>query len=49
MQGDLAWVTVDENVLGDSGSGTVSAMNLFSRTPDGWKIIGHHGSSVMQR
>lgn len=49
VQGDLAWVTVDENVLGDAGSGTVSAMNLFTRTPDGWKIIGHHGSSVMQR
>lgn len=49
VHGDVAWVTIDENMLGSSGSGTVSALNIFVRGDDGWKMIGHHGSSVMQR
>ena len=45
--GDLAWVSVDENLLGAHGGSTVAATNLFSRTDEGvWKMVCHHGSVV---
>ena len=46
--GDLAWVSVDENLLGDQGGATVAALNLFSRQPagDDWRLVCHHGSVV---
>lgn len=45
--GDLAWVSVEENLLGDQGGATVAALNLFVRTPSGpWRLVGHHGSPV---
>ena len=31
VDGDAAWVTVDENLLGADGSGTVAAVNVFVR------------------
>jgi ketosteroid isomerase-like protein len=47
VAGDIAWVSVDENLLGDQGGATVAALNLFSRAPDGrWRMVGHHGSPV---
>lgn len=48
VKGDVAWVTIDENILAMGGSATVSAMNVFVRTDGEWKIVGHHGSMVMQ-
>src|SRR4029077_1312597 len=43
--GDLAWVSVDENLLGDQGGSTVAALNLFARGPRGeWRMGGHPGS-----
>lgn len=47
VQGDVAWLTLDEDILGDGGSTTVSTINLFARTTGGWKMVGHHGSAVM--
>lgn len=46
--GDVAWVTCDENILAGDGAsgGTVSALNLFVRTPTGWQMVAHHGSPV---
>jgi ketosteroid isomerase-like protein len=45
--GDLAWVTVEENLLGDGGGSTVAALNLFRRSDDGrWLLVAHHGSPV---
>jgi ketosteroid isomerase-like protein len=45
--GDLAWVSVDENLLGDQGGATVAALNLFVRGTDGaWRMVSHHGSPV---
>lgn len=44
---DLAWVSLDENILGDEGATTVAAVNLFSRRGDGtWQMVAHHGSPV---
>ncbi|HMK11784.1 MAG TPA: nuclear transport factor 2 family protein [Acidimicrobiales bacterium] len=45
---DIAWVVCDENILGGASSGTVAALNLFSRRPGGrWFMIGHHGSPIV--
>ncbi len=49
VEGEVAWVTVDENLLGDRASGaTVSAVNVFVRSRgDGrWRMVCHHGSVV---
>ena len=44
--GDAAWVSLDENLLGDQGGVTVSTVNIFARHPDGWRMVCHHGSVV---
>ena len=45
--GDVAWVTVDENILDVDGATTVAALNLFARRSDGrWMMLAHHGSPV---
>ena len=48
VQGDVAWVTVDENLLGDAAGATVAAVNVFVRdVGDGrWRMVCHHGSVV---
>lgn len=46
---DLAWVSCDENILSEQVGGTVAALNLFARTGDGWRMIVHHGSSIVPR
>jgi hypothetical protein len=51
VTGDLAWVSVDENLIGDQGGATVSAVNVFARDErngDGtrWRMVVHHGSPV---
>lgn len=49
--GDMAWVTVDENLIDQSGEGvsgnTVAAVNLFRRDDDTWRMVLHHGSPVV--
>ena len=48
--GDVAWVTLDENLVqGVEGStaATIAATNIFVRFPDGWKMVLHHGSPVI--
>ncbi|MDQ6614506.1 MAG: nuclear transport factor 2 family protein [Actinomycetota bacterium] len=45
--GDLGWVSVDENLLGDQGGATIAAVNIFVRDPaNGWRMVCHHGSVV---
>src|SRR5579872_3391743 len=44
--GDAAWVSVDENLLGDQGGVTVSAINVFVRSDGRWHMVCHHGSVV---
>ncbi|MGH9103377.1 MAG: nuclear transport factor 2 family protein [Acidimicrobiales bacterium] len=48
VEGSLAWVTVDENLLGDGGGATVATLNLFAydELADAWRLVGHHGSPV---
>jgi len=47
VEGDIAWVTVDENLVDGAASGTIAATNMFARSGDQWRLIVHHGSPVM--
>ena len=49
VHGDLAWITLDENLVQGASTGTVAATNVFAHSDDGWKMILHHGSPVMTR
>jgi ketosteroid isomerase-like protein len=49
IDGDLAWVTCDENLVSGGATGTVAATNLFVRHRDGWRLVVHHASPVMAR
>lgn len=46
--GEVAWVSLDENLLGDQGGVTVATVNIFVRGagPGGWQLVCHHGSVV---
>jgi hypothetical protein len=48
IAGDAAWVSLDENLLGDQGGVTVATINIFTRRPgaDNWRMVCHHGSVV---
>jgi ketosteroid isomerase-like protein len=49
VTGDVAWVTLAENLLGERvDGGTVAALNLFVRHPDdrAWRMVAHHASTV---
>jgi hypothetical protein len=46
IEGDVGWISLDENLLGDDSGITVSAINLFVRHGDAWRMVAHHGSVV---
>jgi ketosteroid isomerase-like protein len=48
VSGDAAWVSLDENLLGDGGGVTIATLNLFVADPDDgqWRLVCHHGSAV---
>ena len=46
---DVAWVTLDENLVEGQVAGTIAATNVFIRTDGRWKLVHHHGSPVMGR
>jgi ketosteroid isomerase-like protein len=52
VAGDVAWVICTENITSRHGDNTqnsqVIATNLFERLDEGWKIIHHHGSPLME-
>lgn len=45
--GEVAWVTLDENLVHGGTTGTVAATNLFARAGGVWRLVAHHGSPVM--
>ena len=49
IDGDVAWVTLEENLVDTGATGTVAATNMFTRAGGGWKLVVHHGSPVMMR
>lgn len=58
VQGEVAWVVVEENVLqahqttggrvAESllGDATAEAVNVFVRSAEGWKLVLHHASPI---
>ena len=46
VTGDVAWVTLDENLVDRAATGTIAATNVFVRSGDSWKLVLHHGSPV---
>jgi ketosteroid isomerase-like protein len=50
--GGLAWVTLYENLNssleGQNVAATILTTNIFRKGADGWRMIHHHGSAVMQ-
>ena len=46
VSGEVAWVTVDENLISDRVGATVAAVNMFRRVGGRWRMILHHGSPV---
>jgi ketosteroid isomerase-like protein len=48
VAGGTAWVSLDENLLGDQGGVTVATINIFVAAPGSgvWRMICHHGSVV---
>ena len=48
VEGDVAWVSVDENILAEAEPATtVAAINIFVRAPGGgWLMVAHHASPV---
>lgn len=47
--GDVAWVCLDEDLLGERPGATVAAVNVFVRggpAPGRWRMVAHHGSPV---
>ncbi len=52
VAGDVAWVICTENITTRHAETTqtsrVVATNLYERMDEGWKIIHHHGSPLME-
>ena len=52
VNGDVAWVTLYENLAsaieGQNYSAAILTTNIFQKSPDGWRMILHHGSAVSQ-
>jgi ketosteroid isomerase-like protein len=52
IRGGTAWVTLYENLHSSAGGQDVSAAilttNIFENGADGWRMVLHHGSSVLQ-
>ncbi len=48
VEGDVAWLSLDENLLGEQGGVTVATFNLFVRDhwSGQWSMVCHHGSAV---
>ena len=47
--GDVAWITLDENLVQGGMTATIAATNVFVRSGGGWRMVLHHGSPVMTR
>ena len=49
IEGDMAWLTLEENLVDTGATGTVAATNVFARTAGEWRMILHHGSPIVSR
>lgn len=44
---DVAWVTLEENLVDGGSTGTVAATNVFVNDRAGWRLVAHHGSPIL--
>ena len=49
VEGTMAWVTCNENLIDAGGTQAVAASNVFVETVGGWRLVHHHGSAVLQQ
>jgi ketosteroid isomerase-like protein len=49
VDGTIAWVTLDENLVSGATTGTIAATNVFVRVDGHWRLVLHHGSPVVGR
>jgi ketosteroid isomerase-like protein len=47
VDGQIAWVTLDENLVAGSTAGTIAATNMYVLAGGAWKLVLHHGSPVI--
>lgn len=47
VEGDTAWVVLDENLMTDSHAGTIACTNVFHHNGNEWLMVIHHGSPIM--
>jgi len=47
IAGDVAWVAVDENILGGDSGATAAALNLFVRDDGRWWMVHHQASQIL--
>lgn len=47
VEGDVAWVNVDENLIDENLGGTIVALNLFVFDGERWRMVAHHGSPAV--
>lgn len=47
--GDIAWVTLEENLVDRGETSALAATNVFVRSDGEWKLSAHHGSPIHAR
>ena len=47
VRGDLAWVTLEENLVDRGSTHTIAATNVYERTDGEWRLVAHHGSPML--
>lgn len=47
--GDMAWVTLEENLVDRGETHALAATNVFVRRDGDWRLIAHHGSPINAR
>lgn len=47
--GEMAWVTLEENLVDRGQTHALAATNVFVRRDGEWKLIAHHGSAINAR
>ena len=49
VEGTMAWVTCDENLIDAGGTQAVAASNVFVEGDGRWRLVHHHGSPVVHQ
>jgi ketosteroid isomerase-like protein len=49
IDGTTAWVSVDENLIGEAIGGTVAGLNVFVFDGERWRMVVHHGAPIADR